>query len=422
MKIAIVGAGFTGLSAAHQLAKLGHQVFVFEKEGFLGGLAGGYKEKNWDWALDKHYHHCFTNDKSALNLAKEINQKILILKPKTSTLINGFIYQLDSPKSLLKFHLLSFSERLRMGLSLAFLRYSPFYKFFDNYKAEDFLPKMMGKKGFEMIWKPLFSAKFGAYSKEVSLAWFWARIKKRTTFLAYPEGGFLSFANKLKTAAEKDGVSFFLNSEVTEIEPNYLKINNKDKKEKFDKIISTTPSLIFLKTAKSLSKDYEANLKSLKILSATNLLLRLNKPFLSDDTYWLNVCEPESKLMAVVEHTNFINRKFYNNETLVYVGHYVPLDHPYLKMTKEELLKEFDPFLTKLNKNYKNNLTGTEISKDFFAQPVITVGYSRRIPSFKTSIDDVYLANMDQVYPWDRGVNYAIELGKRIAKEVTKND
>ena len=53
MRIAIVGAGFTGLSAAYKLTKLGYKVFVFEKEEFPGGLAGGYKEPNWNWTLEK---------------------------------------------------------------------------------------------------------------------------------------------------------------------------------------------------------------------------------------------------------------------------------------------------------------------------------------------------------------------------------
>ncbi|OGH04526.1 MAG: hypothetical protein A2W22_05370 [Candidatus Levybacteria bacterium RBG_16_35_11] len=311
-----------------------------------------------------------------------------------------------------------------MGLSLAFLRYSPFYKKLDSYNAGQSLAKMMGRRGFELIWKPLFLAKFGKYSKEVSLAWFWARIKKRTTSLAYPEGGFLEFAKKLKEVSEKKGAIFNFNSEVIEIKSNYLKIkiSNKIRGEKFDKIISTTPTQVFLRSVSSLSRSYQENLKSLKSLAATNLLLRLKKPFLSDGTYWLNVCEPKSKLMAVVEHTNFIDKKFYNNEALVYVGHYVAHDHPYLKMTKDQLLKEFHPYLAKLNKNYQKNLIGAELLKDLFAQPVMTTGYLNKIPSFKTSIPNVYLANMNQVYPWDRGVNYAMELGQKIAKEVIKDD
>lgn len=421
MRVAIIGAGFTGLTTAYQLSKQGHKVFVFEKEALPGGLAGGYKKKGWDWSLEKHYHHFFTNDKSAFNLAREVNQKILILKPKTSTLINDSIYQLDSPLSLLKFPLLTFLERLRMGFSLAFLRYNPFYKLFDKYHAEGFLPKIMGKKGFELTWQPLFLAKFGNFAKEVSLAWFWARIKKRTTSLAYPEGGFLEFAQKIKKIAEKNGVIFNFNLEVSEIGENYLKVNGGDKKEKFDKIIVTIPSSVFLKITRSLSKDYQDRLKKLKSLAATNLLLRFKKTFLSDNTYWLNICEKNSKLMAVVEHTNFIDKKYYNDETLVYVGRYVPNDHLYLKMSKEELLKEFHPYLLRLNKSYQKNLIGTEFSKDFFAQPVITTNYLKKIPSFKTSLANVYLSNMDQVYPWDRGVNYAIELGEKIANFINEN-
>lgn len=46
MKIAIIGAGLTGLTAGFRLSKQGHEVAVFEKEKTSGGLASGFKEKN----------------------------------------------------------------------------------------------------------------------------------------------------------------------------------------------------------------------------------------------------------------------------------------------------------------------------------------------------------------------------------------
>ena len=70
MKIAIVGAGFTGLSAAFELSKKGHEVVIFEKDSNPGGLAIGFKEKPWNWSLEKHYHHWFSNDYEVINLAK----------------------------------------------------------------------------------------------------------------------------------------------------------------------------------------------------------------------------------------------------------------------------------------------------------------------------------------------------------------
>ena len=75
-----------------------------------------------------------------------------------------------------------------MGIVIGFLRFDPFWKPLERYKSSDILPKLMGKKSFAMIWEPLFINKFGNFADNISFAWFWARIKKRTPSLAYPEG------------------------------------------------------------------------------------------------------------------------------------------------------------------------------------------------------------------------------------------
>ena len=424
MKIGIVGAGLTGLSAAYKLSKNGHKITVFETEVKAGGLAVGFDEKNWEWSLEKYYHHFFINDKFILQLAKEINHKVIIKRSKTSTLINGTISQLDSPIALMKFPFLTFAQRLRMGISLALLRYDPIWRLFDRFRAIEVLSKMMGKKGFEMIWEPLFKAKFGKYVNEISLAWFWARIRKRTSFLAYPEGGFLMFAENLCQKIRDNGGKFYFNSKIVKInskEKATLEIIGKGGKKstfKFDKIIVTVPSFIFLKITPSLPLNYKKKLGRLKSLGSTSLILRLKKTFLEDGTYWLNVCEKESPLMAVVEHTNFMDKSYYNNEHLIYIGHYLSEDHPYFTKTKNDLLKKFDPYLKKINKNYRKNLIGMEFFKTPFAQPIMSVGYGKKIPPFETPLKNVYLANIDHVFPWDRGTNYAIELGQKIAKRI----
>ncbi len=427
MKVGIIGAGFTGLATAFDLTKAGYEVVIFEKDSRPGGLAIGFREKEWDWTLEEHYHHWFTNDNTILKLAEEVNQKVIIKRPKTSTLIKGSISQLDSPAALAKFPLLTLAERARMGLGLAALRYNPFWKPFDNYKAEEVLPKMVGEKGFKLIWHPLFEAKFGKFAKDVSLAWFWARIRKRTTSLAYPEGGFLGFAGKIGKEIERNGGKIYYNSQVIKISSGKdliltIEKEKKTTKLKFDKIIVTLPSFLFKEIAPDLPQDYKEKIGNLKSLGATNLFLRLKKPFLKDGTYWLNVCEPDSPLMAVVEHTNFIDKSHYNNEHLVYIGHYLPQDHPYFTTKKEDLLKKFDPYLKKINENYKNNLIGLEFFKASFAQPVMPINYNKQIPPFLTPLKNVFLANIDQVYPWDRGTNYAVELGKKVTSLVLRSN
>jgi len=422
MKIAVIGAGFTGLSAAYQLLKEKNDVYVFEKDPEPGGLAIGYKEKKWNWSLEKHYHHWFTNDKSILDLAKEINYEVIIKRPKTSVFVKNKIYQLDSPLTVLKFPLISVFERLRMSAIVGFLKFDPFWKPLEKYKASIVLPKIMGKRPYEMIWEPLFMNKFGQFANNVSLAWFWARIRKRTPSLAYPVGGFLNFANKLTNEIEKLGGKVFFKTEIVELKENgkiSIKIkdeNGKDREEVFDKAIVTLPSFLFLKISPQLPADYKNSLGKLKGLGATNLILRLNKPFFKDNTYWLNVCDKNSPVMAIVEHTNFMDKKNYDGEYIVYLGNYKSFNDPYFSMTKEEMLKKFDTYLTKINSNYHKSIIGYELFKAPFAQPVIPINYSKILPSFYTPMKNVFLANIEQVYPWDRGTNYAVELGQKIAK------
>jgi len=430
MKIGIVGAGFTGLSAAYYLGKKGHRVTVIEKDSNPGGLAIGFSDKNWNWTLEKHYHHWFTNDKNVLELAKEIQHEVIIKRPKTSVYVDGKIFQFDSPKEVLLFPKLPIIDRFRMGLVIGFLKFNPIWKPLEKINATTFLPKTIGKKSYKLIWEPLFRNKFGPYVSDVSLAWFWARIVKRTPSLAYPKGGFLDFANHLVKQIEGQGGEVIFETDVIEISSNkkpqikFRRIENSKRPggtriEKYDIVIVTLPSFLFLKIAPGLPREYKNRFAKLKGLGATNLVLRLNRPFLPDTTYWLNVCDSNHPIMAIVEHTNFMDKKNYNNEYLVYLGNYLPPDSERFEMAKEETLKLFDPYLRKINPNYKDHLTGFELFKVSFAQPIIPTNYSKMIPPIKTPLPNVYLANIEQVYPWDRGTNYAVELGEKVANTVT---
>ncbi len=424
MKIAIIGAGFTGLSAAYELSKKGHKVTVFEKDKNPGGLAVGFKQKGWKWSLEKHYHHWFTNDKEIISLAKEIKFPVVTRRPKTSIYVNQNTYKLDSPLNVIFFPLLPIIDRFRLGFSIAVFRFNPFWKPLEKYNAVKILPKLMGKKAYEMIWEPLFINKFGRFSQNVSLAWFWARIIKRTPSLCYPKGGFLEFANSLtKKIEEKEGV-FYFSTEVKKLESDnlplitYQKENAVIETEEFDKVIVTTPIFIFFSFTPQLPEKYKNNILNLKSLGAINLVLRLKKPFFKDNTYWLSVCDKNAPVMAIVEHTNFIDKKNYNNEHLLYLGNYKERENSLFSMDANQILSLFDPYLKKINPKYSKFIIGYDLFKDPFAQPVIPVNYSKIIPKMITPLKNVYLANIEQVYPWDRGTNYAVELGKRVADKV----
>lgn len=414
MRIAIIGAGFTGLACAYQLSKQGFDIIVFEKESLPGGLAFGFKEKKWQWPLEKHYHHLFLSDSKMIVFAKKVGAPIVFSRPETKSLIDDEIYPLDSPLDVLKLSKLSLLQRVRMGAVLGYLRMTPHWKPMEKKPASFWLPRTMGEEPYKILWEPLLSAKFGEHKDEVPLSWFWARIKKRSSKLGYPEGGFQNLAFKIQKQAENFGAKFYFQTEIKKISQEKNKIKIAD--SYFDKAIFTTSPAMFLKIVKDLPNDYINQLEKFKALASLTLILILKKQFLEDNTYWLNICNKDFPFLTIVEHTNFIDKTHYGNQHIVYMGKYLTHKDPYLAKSKDELLKIYNPFLKKINKDYKSSIIDVKLFVDLYAQPVITLNYSKILPSFKTPVKNLYLACMHQVYPWDRGTNYAIELGEKVAK------
>jgi protoporphyrinogen oxidase len=174
MKIAILGGGITGLTAGYYLSKKGHQVTIMEKGEVLGGLAAGFKQKEWDWYLERAYHHLFASDSDILNFAKEIGyKKIYFNKPVTSSLFlvgdKLSAFPLDTPIDLLIFPLLGLIDKLRAGIIILFLKLSPFLSVYKTMTSEEFLKKTMGIKVWNVLWQQLFRGKFGKYAGIISL-------------------------------------------------------------------------------------------------------------------------------------------------------------------------------------------------------------------------------------------------------------
>lgn len=408
-KIAIVGGGITGLVLANLLSEK-HQIAIFEKESQLGGLSAGVKKNGWQWPLENFYHHFFTSDRETINLLKQLNIKYSFKRPKTATYQKNKIYQLDSASSLLAHPYLNLPQKLRAGAAIAALKLWPSANFLEEKTAVEALPKIMGRKAYQTLWEPLLWGKFGQNMNRVGAGWFWARIKKRSQKLGYPEGGFPTLVAKLEEKIKKQGGKIFLNQEIKNLE----KLQNN-----FDEIIITAPIPVFLKITPHLSQNYQNKLKKIKHLGAINLILICQKPFLPENVYWLNINEKSFPFVALVQHTHFVNPRFYNHKHILYVGGYYSQEHPFFKKNKEELLKEFFPSLKKINPHFSaDDIKDLILTANLYAQPLVTPNYKNFIPPHQTPLKNVYLASMEQVYPWDRGVNYAIGMAKKVAKMI----
>jgi protoporphyrinogen oxidase len=461
MKIAIFGGGITGLTAGYYLAKQGHQITVFEKENNFGGLASGFKKENWQWSLERTYHHIFKNDNEILEFSKEIGfNKFFFKKPITGSLyekISNIKYQisniqiknqkfeifpLDNPIDLLKFPNLNFFEKIKTGATLAFLKLSPFLPIFEKTTAVDFLKKTIGEKAYESLFGELFRKKFGEYAENILTSFFWARIKKRTKSLGYPIGGFQNFIDFTVEKLEELGVRLFKNYEIKAVKKQNNQFlvtchscesrNPLIENYSFDIVISTLPTPILTKISQKIfPAQFLQNLRKIKYLNALTLIIESKTAFLKD-VYWLNIMAKNIPIMAIVDHTNFIDKKYYGGNHLVYLGWYLKKEDRLMKMKDEEILNYVSPYLKKIfnfqfsifNKISKPNfqILNYYVFRSPFAQPIFDKEFIKNKPDFITPLKNFYIANLDMTYPYDRGTNYAVSLGKSVAKLIMNND
>ncbi len=444
MKVAILGGGFTGLTASYYLAEKGHAVTLFEKEDVLGGLAAGFKRKNWDWSLEKAVHHLFTNDHDIRNFAKEVRFKGIFFKaPTTASLYEDTRNKLqeanskkqtrrhnyrkipvDTPQDFLFFPLLSLTVKLRAALVLAFLKTSPFLSMYEKQTAEEFLKKSMGEQAWEVLWRELFRKKFGKYAGKILASFIWARIKKRTKKLGYIKGGFQRFISHTEEVVIRKGVVVRKNHLIRTIRSRHKNFEiavldiskNQEREFSFDVIISTLPTPILRSIGKNvLPADYQEKLSKIEYQHAISLVVETKKPFF-EKIYWANVCVPDNPIMGIFEHTNFMDPKHYGGNHLLYVGNYVDESDPRLRMTHDELVSYYVPHLKKINPKFQAPRSKFYSFKGPFAQPIFDKGFLKSKPDFKTPVENFYIANLDMTYPYDRGTNYAVALGKKVSE------
>lgn len=420
MKIAILGGGITGLTSAYLLSIRGHQVTLIEKEQVLGGLAVGFKAPGWKWHLERAYHHLFASDKDIINFAKEIGfRNIFFVNPTTSSLYqeeSGFrILPLDTPIDLLRFPYLGPLDKIRAGAVLAFLKFSPFLEYFESTTSEAFLKKTMGKMAWDRLWRQLFRGKFGDYAGIILASFIWARINKRTKSLGYIKGGFQTFIDYLVKKIKKQKVIVKSGHEVKEIKSIRDKFEIDG--ETYDKVISTLPTPVMTRLAKNIFPEtFLERFSKLKYLHAVTLIIETDKPILQK-TYWLNICAEKIPLMILAQHTNFVDKKNYGGHHIAYTGWYVKFDSPLVRMNQKQVAEFVLPHIRKISGNgFK--VINAYLFKGPFAQPIFDSDFVKNRPDFLTPVKNFFIANLDMTYPYDRGTNYAVKLGKKVSEMI----
>ncbi|MBA3336973.1 MAG: NAD(P)/FAD-dependent oxidoreductase [Chloroflexia bacterium] len=418
-----------GLVAALRLAQSGYQVSLWERGSRFGGQAAAFPVNGA--YLEYFYHHLFQSDRDIVALIEElgISDHLRWLTSNVGYFADGKIFPLNGALDLLRLGFIPFQDRVRLGLVTAYLQRVRDWRRFERVTAHDWLRRALGQRAYDRTLGAQLKAKFGRYHDQVAMVWFWGKIWLRTTSrrspldqekLGYIQGSFNVLSEALVEACREAGVMLHLEagpSSLTQNEDknwNVILDGESASSVTCDAIISTVPSSIMARLVPDLPDDYKAKLLSLTYEAAAVALLQLSRPLSS--TYWLNIADPEIPFTGMIEHTNFMPPEEYGGKHFLYLSKYMETDHPYFSMPEAELIETYVPYLKRINPEFKPDwIERWWVFRERSAQPIVTLNYSEKIPDHRTPLANLYLANTSQIYPEDRGTNYSVRLGNRIA-------
>jgi len=423
----IIGAGFTGLVASYHLAKSGKSVCLIDSDDQVGGLASTFKF-NDGTVVEKFYHHWFNNDLYVPALVADLgcDSKIKYLPTKTSMYFNKTVWSLSSPIDLLRFKPLSFINRIRLGLLVFKVRSISNWKSIEGLTSYEWLSSICGKKVFNIVWRPLIESKFSIFADKVNAVWMWKKLVLRGSTrskggkeeLCYFQGGFGNLSNIIKLKIEEYGGDVLLNTKIDDLTIEGDKVIGAVSGSRVfsgQKFLFTPAFPIIADIFKnSMYHEWLSKLRRVNYLGNMCLVLRLNKSL--SDTYWLNVNDPGFPFVGVIEHTNFDTPANYAGSHMVYLSKYLSTSDAVWEYSDEKYFKfAFDALARMFPELDEDSVIDYKVWRAEYAQPVTEVNYSEYIPSAKTPYSNAFISTMAQIYPEDRGTNYAIREGLAIA-------
>ena len=428
--VVIMGAGFTGLTAGIELARAGKKVCLLDGDTAPGGLAGSFEFKD-GVSIEKFYHHWFNNDTYVPELVKELGMEgdILTMPSKTGMYFNGRHWRLSTPLDLLRFEPLSFLDRIRLGLLVFKVRRVKDWKSIEHLSIREWLEPLCGKNVFRIVWQPLIENKFSVVADQINAVWMWKKLVLRGSTrdakggeqLAYFKGGFARLAQAMANEITRLGGEIHYSRPVTGVQAGQGRMTalRTASGEVAGKQFLFTPAFSIIADVMQdvVSQDWLDKWRRVKYLANVCLVLELDRSL--SDTYWINVNDPGFPFVGVIEHTNFDSPANYNGKHVVFLSRYLAKQDPLWRVGDDEYLAFALGHLQRMFPELQRNwIVDFKIWRAEFAQPITERGFSAYVPGRETPFSNAVISTMAQIYPEDRGTNYAIREGRAVARQM----
>lgn len=423
MRIGIIGAGISGLSAAWYLRQRGHDVTIFEKAPDVGGLVATF---DFDGVrIDHFYHFLCRQDTGYFELCRDLGlgERIRFVKARTGFFYDGREYPFGSPTDLLRFSPLPFTQRLRVGAFALEARLRSEWTQLDDIPAKPWLIDRTGRQAYDIIWHPLLAMKFGDAHSAISAAWMWHRlhrVAKSKGRHGYLEGGTALLLDSLVRTLKSRGVSIHVNQGIQsiEIENEAVRGLTLENGERFqaDAVISTLPLPALARILPQNAKDYGKTLQQIDYIGITCAVFKLKRPV--SKYFWYNVHDPRLGLNGIIEYTN-LNPLDREHGHIVYVPYYGVTDSPPYTLSDDDVFQQSWNALQLLQPRLDDDdLLGWRVFRSPYGQALCPTGFLDMLPDHHAPIRGLHLLDSTFLYPEDRSQSGLILKARAVANHL----
>lgn len=423
MKVGIIGAGISGLAAAHELLKRGHEVTIYERAPEVGGLVSVF---DFDGLrIERYYHFLCATDHGYFDLCSELGlaDRIRWAKARTGFHYDGRTYRFTSPLDLLRFCPIPFSQRIRFGLFALEARVRSEWHQLDEIRAKPWLIDRIGSRAYEVIWHPLLSMKFGDQHEQISAAWVWHRLHRVAQSkgrMGYIEGGSGVLLDALVERIAGLGGILCPGTGVAQVRGDAQRTHglllDSGEEVDFDAVISTVPLSVAARLLPDAWTAYRAQLARIQYIGVVCAVVRLARPVTRN--FWLNIHDPHITTNGIIEYTN-LNPLSGHRTHIAYVPYYVPTDHRIYRAPDDTVAAESWESIRRVNPDLTDaDLAGIRVFRAPHAQGICPVNFLQMQPSIHAPHEGFHTLDSMFLYPEDRTQSGLISLGRRCVNEM----
>ncbi len=360
MKIAVIGAGPAGLTAAYQLTKAGINVEVYEASGNVGGMAKSIEL--WEQTVDIGPHRFFSKD-------AKVNRLWLEVAGNDYTMINR-LTRIYYKGQFFQYPLKPFEALKKLGPKEALLSIASYLM--EKVKVNKKKPENFEEWAIQNFGKRLYRHFFKTYSEKL---WglscdqldkdfavqriknlnLWEALKnafsrKETQHktlidrFAYPLYGTGMIYQRMANFVREKGNKIYLETPIYGISADDsgkkvkgLTLKNGDNYH-YDAVVSSMPITLLVRSLPNIPDEVNKAVGKLKFRNTILVYLKVDQPDLFPDN-WLYIHSEDLKVGRITNFRNWSSALYGNEEsTILALEYWCSFEDPFWRKPEKELI------------------------------------------------------------------------------------